>query len=283
MTTEARKLDLYGQNQLKVWEGLAGSNGKPALLAYRDSAGVWTIGWGHTHDVQPGDTCTEAQAQSYFDADLAPTEAAIQELVQVPLTDNQFAALVCFVFNVGVEAFKESTLLKKLNPPNSQYAAVPGQLAQWNEITNPVTHQKEVSQGLVNRRALETTLWLTPDAAIKPSQVIVADPVAPVLTRSDLRQVPSSSATPEPPPTRPTQTKSGQATIATVVTGTAGAIIQGADQAQHISNAISGALMGNASTSQYFVILSCVLAAASVGFAVYVYWRNHRQYGGSTS
>lgn len=137
---------------VKRWEGLK-------LTAYPDPGSrngePWTIGFGHVSDghmkVYRGLTITPAQAEAALEYDLNETAAAVESLVMVDLTDNQFGALVSFAFNVGIGAFKKSTLLKKLN--RGDYAAVPGELAKWK------FNDGKVMQGLINRRAAEAGLW----------------------------------------------------------------------------------------------------------------------------
>lgn len=144
-----RKLSAYALGKIKQWEGLR-------LTAYQDQAGVWTIGYGHTGpEVVKGLTITTAKATQLLKKDIAWAEKAVNDLVKVELTDNQFGALVSFVFNVGTAAFKSSTLLRKLN--TRQYTAVPSELAKWNKIT--VGGKKVTNKGLVNRRAAEAGLW----------------------------------------------------------------------------------------------------------------------------
>jgi lysozyme len=135
---------------VKQWEGLR-------LSAYRDVAGVITIGYGHTgNDVYMGLTITEVQAEQFLRQDLATASLAVVSGVTVALTDNQFGALSSFVLNVGGTAFRASTLLKKLNA--GDYAAVPMELTKWNKITLS-NGKKAVSPGLTNRRAAEIGLW----------------------------------------------------------------------------------------------------------------------------
>ncbi|MDO9631656.1 MAG: lysozyme, partial [Humidesulfovibrio sp.] len=94
------------------------------LEAYRCPAGVWTIGWGHTGpDVYPGLVITEALAILFKQADLDRFEASVEDALEVPVTGNQFSALVSFAFNVGDEAFCDSTLLHKLNTGDIKGAA----------------------------------------------------------------------------------------------------------------------------------------------------------------
>lgn len=142
---EPQHINEAGLAIIKESEGLR-------FRAYRCPAGVWTIGYGHTLNVLKGDTCTEEKAAEWLRKDCERAEQAIEQLVTVPLTDNQFSALVSWVFNLGPEALKESTLLRKLNA--AEYAAVPGEMKKWNKA-NGVT-----LNGLVARRKKEAALWL---------------------------------------------------------------------------------------------------------------------------
>lgn len=141
----SRRINHDTLEKLKQWEGLR-------LEAYRDIGGVWTIGYGHTGpDVHEGLVITAKRAELLLLADLERFERAVDQGVTVPLTDNQFGALVSFAFNVGVSAFLGSTLRKRLNA--GDYEAVPGQLVRWNKVG------KKVSKGLTARRAAEAGLW----------------------------------------------------------------------------------------------------------------------------
>lgn len=134
-----------GIAHLKQWEGVK-------LVAYRDVAGIWTIGYGSTGPhVTPGLKITAQQAEDLLRKDLVRFEQAVNRLVTVPLTQYQYDALVSLAFNIGVTAFEKSTLLKVLN--KGQYDKVPDQIARWN-----MAGGKRV-QGLVNRRSAEIGLW----------------------------------------------------------------------------------------------------------------------------
>jgi lysozyme len=86
------------------------------LKAYRDVKGIWTVGVGHTGpEVVEGLVINQLQAMSLLHHDVITAEECINKNVKVPLTENQFDALVSFVFNVGVGAFTRSTMLRKLN------------------------------------------------------------------------------------------------------------------------------------------------------------------------
>jgi len=131
------------------------------LSAYQDVAGVWTIGYGQTGpNIRPHTFWTHEQAEEALTAALIPREAAILTNVKVPLSQNQFDSLVSFVYNVGIRAFLRSTLLQILNRGN--YAGTAKQFAVWNKITDPVTHELVVSNGLTNRRRSEALQFTTP-------------------------------------------------------------------------------------------------------------------------
>ena len=152
------KLSEQGINLIKSFEGLR-------LSAYRDVAGIWTIGYGSTryHDgkpVKPGDKLAdEQQADALFSNTLGQYEDAVNQYVKVPLTQSQFDALVSFTYNEGTGALKESTLLKKLNEKDYQGAA--DQFLVWNKITSPQTGEKEVCTDLSVRRRQERQLFLS--------------------------------------------------------------------------------------------------------------------------
>jgi len=99
-------------------------------FAYKDTKGIWTIGVGHTGpEVHEGLTWTVDQVNDALREDVKTAEKAINDNVTVPLTVNQFDALVSFTFNVGVGAFKRSTLLKVLNQGN--YTEAARQFDRW--------------------------------------------------------------------------------------------------------------------------------------------------------
>jgi len=122
------------------------------LQSYQDQRGVWTIGWGHTgSNVGPGQTCTASQADLWFQTDTAFACKAINDTVTVPLSQNQFDALVSFTFNVGVGSEAHSTLLKLLNA--GDYAGAAAQFAVWNHVDGVV------NAGLTRRRAAEQAMF----------------------------------------------------------------------------------------------------------------------------
>ena len=127
------------------------------LKAYDDGVGVWTIGYGTTKypngiRVKKGDTCTLDQAKAYMQNDLKAFEQTVNSAVKVPVSQNQFDALVSLAYNIGSTAFKNSTLVKRLNEGN--YKAAANQFDVW------VNAGGKRMQGLVNRRAAEKALFL---------------------------------------------------------------------------------------------------------------------------
>ena len=122
------------------------------LEAYKCPAGVWTIGYGHIKGVQEGMTITEMQAEEMLQSELIEYEGYINDLVEVELNQNQFDAMVSWVYNLGGGNLRASTLLKVLNAGN--YAGVPEQMLRWNKAGG------KVLEGLTRRRQAEADLFV---------------------------------------------------------------------------------------------------------------------------
>ncbi len=118
------------------------------LVAYPDSKGVPTIGWGHTAGVRLGMTCTQDQADAWLLADVQVAVAAVNRLVTVALTQDEFDALVDLVFNIGQGNFASSSVLRLLNA--GDYAGAAAHIDDWDECAN------QVLAGLLRRRQAET-------------------------------------------------------------------------------------------------------------------------------
>ncbi|WP_291390499.1 lysozyme [Acinetobacter sp.] len=151
IATDEMHISPFGVDLICSFEG-------KRLTAYDDGVGVWTIGFGTTvypngMKVKKGDTCTEAQAKAYMAHDLKKFETAVNNAVTVPLSQNQFDALVSLAYNIGTNAFSKSTLVKKLNANDNR--AVADQFDVW------VNAGGKRMQGLVNRRAKEKALFLS--------------------------------------------------------------------------------------------------------------------------
>lgn len=160
-----------GINLIKKFEGLhkIGDDGK--VLAYRCPANVLTIGYGHTKGVKRNMEITKAEAEALLREDLRIYEAEVKRLVNVPLTQYQFDALVSFVFNLGAANFASSTLLKRLNTGN--YEAVPAQFMRWNKAR--VNGTLQPLKGLTRRRSAEAALF-TMDAQLPSDDADVPMP-----------------------------------------------------------------------------------------------------------
>jgi len=119
--------------------------------AYQDEGGVWTIGYGHTRGVKEGDSISTHKANTYLNTDLIAFEIQLQRLVRVELTQNQYTALLSFIYNIGATQFAKSTLLKYVN--EKKFDLVPDELRKWNRVNG------EVSLGLTRRRDKEAILF----------------------------------------------------------------------------------------------------------------------------
>lgn len=121
------------------------------LTAYKDAVGVWTIGYGHTEDVEPGSRITQHQADVMLNSDLEQLSEGVRAIVTHDLNDNQFSALVSFAYNVGLGSLKSSTLLALLNKNEYWFAA--NEFTRWNKAGG------KVMNGLIKRRWAERDLF----------------------------------------------------------------------------------------------------------------------------
>lgn len=137
-----------GIDLIKRFEGLR-------LTAYKCSAGVDTIGYGHTGpDVKPGLKITEEEAEKLLWNDTESAQQTVSSFVNIKLNQNEYDALVSFTFNVGPTAFVNSTLLKLLNH-GADRKVVAGEFGRWVKAGGD-----EAVPGLVRRREEEKKLFL---------------------------------------------------------------------------------------------------------------------------
>jgi len=142
MQTSKRGIEL-----IKSFEGLR-------LDAYPDpgtGGAPWTIGFGTTAGVKPGQTITKERAEELLREDVKRFEGYVDRLVKVPLTQGQYDALVSFVYNLGPGALERSTLLDQLN--RGDYDSAAEQFGRW------VKAGGKTLAGLVRRRAAERALF----------------------------------------------------------------------------------------------------------------------------
>ena len=126
------------------------------LTAYLCPAKRWTIGWGETTGVSPGMVWTKEQADQRLFSEVGAYATQIRAMCTVYTTDNQLGALVCFAYNIGLDSFKKSTVLKAHNADDPNAAARAFNL--WNKAT--VNGKLVVLDGLTSRRAEEAALYL---------------------------------------------------------------------------------------------------------------------------
>ena len=169
-----RQISRSGIEELKAMESV-----EPYV--YPDEAGHQTVGVGHKltdQELKSGiividgvevrwiNGLSSEQIDGLMRQDLSWAERTVSDCVKVPLTDNQFAALVSLCFNIGSAAFEGSSVVRVLN--QGHYHLVPDMMRMWNKITvkvvdyDGVKSLKKVSQGLKNRREAEVRLWGKP-------------------------------------------------------------------------------------------------------------------------
>ena len=138
------KISEEGISLIKNYEGCR-------LEAYQDSVGIWTIGYGVIKGVKEGDKINQEEADHLLQEELPEYEGYINDMIKVPLEQCQFDALVCWVYNLGPNNLKDSTLLRILN--EGDYNGVPEQIKRWNKAGGTVL------AGLVKRRSAEADLF----------------------------------------------------------------------------------------------------------------------------
>jgi len=129
------------------------------LTAYLCPANIWTIGWGNTRyedgtPVKKGDSITQERANSLFLNIVKVFETGVRNLVVSKVNENQFSALVCFAYNIGLGNLKTSTLLRFVNQ-NPNNPEIRNQFLRWNKAGG-----KELT-GLTRRRIAESNLYFS--------------------------------------------------------------------------------------------------------------------------
>ena len=148
------KISPTGIKLIKSFEGLS-------LTSYVCPVGVLTIGYGHTGNVLAGTKITEKEADVLLKQDLIKFEKAVLNYVTIDLNQNQFDALVSFCFNVGTQAFKGSTLVKRLNNRENPNIVAAEELPRWNKGDG------KVLEGLSRRRSAEVELFCSEAPKVK--------------------------------------------------------------------------------------------------------------------
>ena len=142
------KISNSGLSLIKQHEGCR-------LKAYKDSVGVWTIGWGNTSHAKAGMIITQQQAETFLKEDIVPVERVLNGM-GINYTQNQFDALTSWIFNLGIGNFKASTMYKYIvaRKPDLE---ITDQMVKWvNAGGKPLI-------GLKKRRVAEANMFLGRD------------------------------------------------------------------------------------------------------------------------
>ena len=151
-----RTINAAGLALIKQFEGLR-------LQPYQDQAGIWTVGYGHTGHVPPSEAINETDATTLLLDDLSSVEAFVSSHTPASrTTDNQFAAMCSLAYNVGTGAFATSTVL--LMHLAGQYAIAAEAFLMWDKLH--IDGVLTASQGLLNRRIAERSLYLMPPVVV---------------------------------------------------------------------------------------------------------------------
>ena len=226
-------INAAGLDLIKRFEGLR-------TEAYDDGFGTWTIGYGHTAGVVPGQRISPAEAERILADDLTTFEARVRQLCTEPPNSNQLAAMVSLAFNIGVGAFQRSTALRKHNARDYVGAAEAFKLFRR-------AGGREVA-GLLRRRNAEAALYLTPVNAETPG-VQTVDPEV----------TPSPAATPD----------NNRGPLANLAAQVAAAVIALAGVAEPFKNALDTVGLGRWTPH-------IALACAAVGVALAGVWLYRR-------
>jgi GH24 family phage-related lysozyme (muramidase) len=198
--------------------------------AYRDSAGVWTIGVGHTGpEVDPAAVWTEAQVDAALARDIRAAANRLAAVVRPApleaLSEHQYAALLSFVFNLG--ANPKWTLWKVIAA--RQFDGVPTQLLRFTKARDPKTGRLVEVRGLVHRRMAEVALWKTADVQAAETIAASAQAVPPPSGFMRLSDTP-----PEPMPVKPlTRSKSFWTSVSAAAAALASAALPVIEPAAH--------------------------------------------------
>lgn len=122
------------------------------LTVYKDLVGYLTVGYGQRTNLPEGTIITQDEADKLLEKSVELTSQGVKACVKVPLNENQFSALVCLAYNIGISALQESTLVRLLNA--SDYIGASRQFVRWDKAGG-----KDIP-GLLRRRLTEKALFL---------------------------------------------------------------------------------------------------------------------------
>lgn len=231
MKTSQRGIDL-----IKEFEGFSAK-------AYQDVVGVWTIGYGSTKNVKPGDTITKTEAEQRLREELVEYERAVEKNCTVQPNQNQFDALVSFCYNVGPGNFRKSSVLKAHN--RSDFQAAARAFALWNRAGG------KVWAGLTRRRMAEAALYLT------PVEIVQSETRQPVPQQVDPERPMSQSKI-----VRASFVAGGTATLATTA---------------EVVTSVVTIKHGVESLDAWLVPLLLVITVAAAGWAIYERFKQRKE------
>lgn len=229
---------------------------KLRLIGYLDSAGVPTIGWGHTGpEVFVGQRITEKKAQEFFDEDAGDACATVNTLNLQrpgtrPLTQRQFDALVSFQFNTGGLSNSKHGITKAVVACEDE--RVDDEMMRWTKVTDPKTQKKVESAGLRRRRAAEVALW-------NEGRLV------PCASQCEIQRATESTAVPVPPPTPVVEATTNPVVAGGGLTVVSSAVAAAVDQ-----------LRGLVDFSPTVKTVFIVLALVGVGLSFYGALRGRR-------
>ncbi len=179
--TDRLKISRKGLELIKGFEGF-----RPQ--ATKLANGNWIVGYGHTRSAHEGKAVSESDAESLLQYDLQEIENAVNSRVLTPISQNQFDALISFVFNIGVSNFETSDVLRNLNEGHVLRAAEG--MEKWRKAR--VGGDLLIVDALVRRRAAEKSLFLTPDAGHRAASSFEVRPAMDLnIEAEDLDEAPS--------------------------------------------------------------------------------------------
>lgn len=231
-----------------------GPNGGPALKAYKCPAGVWTLGLGETDGIKPGMTCTADQAWDMLLRDLTTRAEAVKAMLVLPANENQLGALVSLVYNIGLEAFRKSSVLRLHN--KGDFAAAARAFDLWNKARLNGTGKLVVLAGLTARRKAEAALYLTPDA-------------------EDWRQPMPQAVEPEQAPAASTRVQTGGAVAGLGILGAVGEAKEALGPVGETVAAAKGLLAETLGIPTQYVPLALLVAVGA--FLVWHFSKQRRQ------
>ncbi len=238
------KISSAGLSIIKEFEGFRAQAYKPI------PSDPWTIGYGTTRGVKPGDVMTRAEAERRLRQELVEYERAVERATGGNATQPQFDALVSFAYNVGVKGMAGSTVIKRHNSGDHQAAA--RAFGLWNKAGG------KVWPGLTRRRAAEAALYLTPEIVSTPL------PVA-----EEAREAAAADEMPrEVEPER--SLAESQINRAGVIAGGTAAVATVAETARTVADVKTSADM----LGEWLVP---ILLIAVVGLCAYIVWQRCRQ------